>query len=135
MKFIFLILLFLIGCSQSSSNSTTTQQPNPTETCAELPTNVTIDPASVCSSSSGEWTSYTVNIESKMAYQSCRGTERDHYVDQNDFNANEGTSSVSGISITSKNDYVVTSTCASGSTIYVSGGVTTNYLYIWKKEP
>lgn len=131
-----LILVLAAACfSSCSSSSGGGSGSGGSGSCASLPTGLTIDPASACTSTSGTWSMYTINRDTSTAYQSCNHTTSSLYANQAAFDANEGTSVTPGVTITSNHDYVITSTCASGSTVYTNGSTTTRYLYIWKIQP
>ncbi len=75
----------------------------------------------------------TVDTAANTYSQECGATP---YKDQAEFDANEGTSTAAGLTITSHEDYVVTATCASGSIDYeASGSAKTKIVFIWTKVP
>lgn len=105
--------------------------------CAKLPSDAVIEPSPECTTDSGKWTQYTVNISDmgKSAFKQCNLEASVLYADQAAFDAAEGTSTVEGITITSNGDYVRTVNCASGSTEYENMGQKSSFVYIWELAP
>lgn len=151
----------LVHCSSSSSSSTdagttsdasTTTQDGastpsdasvpdatipPTAKCRALPAGAQLDSGSTaCTTKPGLFTTYTVNVTKNTYFQGCDVPETDLYADQADFDKNEGTSTTPDVKVKSKGDYVRTSSCASGSTLYTAPGeAEVELLYLWEKTP
>lgn len=109
----------------------------PTAKCRTLPAGAQLDTGSTaCTSKSGLFTTYTVNVTKNTYFVGCDVPEADLYADQADFDKNEGTSTTPDVKVKSKGDYVRTSTCASGSTLYTAPGeAEVELLYLWEKQP
>ena len=109
----------------------------PTAKCRTLPAGAQLDTGSTaCTSKPGLFTTYTVNVTKNTYFQGCDVPETDLYADQADFDKNEGTSTTPDVKVKSKGDYVRTSTCASGSTLYTAPGeAEVELLYVWEKQP
>jgi hypothetical protein len=128
------ILLFLFTFLNCGSNNSGNNS-NDSGTCETLASDVTVDPASdACTTTSGKWTQWTVDVEAKTAFKQCNIEEADLYADQEAFDAAEGTSILEGITVTSNDDYVLTSECASGSIEYQNPPTDTTFLFIWEKQ-
>ena len=103
--------------------------------CVTLASDVTVEPMSdMCTTAVGKWTQYTVDTVVKTAIKACDIEEASIYADQAAFNATEGTSTVEGVTVSSREDYIKTATCASGSIHYVTIGSDTDFLFIWEKK-
>ncbi len=148
-----LTLLTLSGCSSSSSggssgatdsgaDSSTAVPPDAgtvadgapaVGACSSLPAGATKQGAG-CTGVPGTFTEVTFDTAANTYDEACSAPAP--YADQATFDANESTSTVAGITITSNKDYVVTASCASGSVEYTpSGGTTSKIVFIWTKVP
>lgn len=142
-----LVLLALVACSSSSTGGSVVgsdagsagdaqaavPDAGPTvSACATLPASAK-KTGPGCTGQSGTFTEDTYDTVAGTYDESCDATT---YKDQADFDANEGSSSAAGTTITSNEDYVLTATCASGSIAYQpSGGAKTKIIFIWTKVP
>jgi len=113
-------------------------------TCASVPgntvfagSNYDVGTATCATHTSGKWTALTIQEPTGSAPQGDAQCDADApYADQATFDANEATSGASGTTITSNHDYVVKTTCASGSVQYTTSGSTEQkILFIWTKNP
>ena len=105
--------------------------------CAMIPSTFTLMAgASACTSTTGLWSAFTAD-ETKKTYQGvCNQAESTLYVSQTDFDANEGTSGSSSVTITSHEDFVRSATCSSASIDYTSSpDPKTTILFVWTKAP
>lgn len=147
-----LSLVTLSACSSSSGGSTgatdggaDSSTATPTDAaaaadsapaggaCFTLPTGAAKQGAG-CTGVSGTFTEITLDTAANTYDEACDAPAP--YKDQATFDANEGGSTVAGITITSNEDYVVTATCASGSIEYTpSGGTKSKIVFIWTKVP
>jgi len=101
--------------------------------CVTLPATATKQ-GSGCTGVSGTFTEVTLDSAANTYDEACGAPAP--YKDQATFDANEGTSTAPGVTITSNEDYVVTATCASGSVEYTpSGGTKSKTVFIWTKVP
>lgn len=132
--------LFVVGCS----SSTATPSPDagagdsglPAAGCEALPAGFVIaGGATACTSKSGLWSALTADKNKKTYSVVCDQPETTLYKDQADFDANEGSSTATGVTIVSHKDYVRTSTCASGSIDYTTPtDPKTVVLFLWIKQ-
>jgi hypothetical protein len=103
-----------------------------TGACAALPTGAKLQ-GTGCTAASGTFSVVTIDTVANTYSQECGATP---YKDQAEFDANEGTSTAAGVTITSHEDYVVMATCASGSIDYAtSASSKTTIVFIWTKAP
>ncbi|MEO6574524.1 MAG: hypothetical protein ABIP89_11845 [Polyangiaceae bacterium] len=135
------------GCSSTSpggavgasdaSNMSDAQGPTPDggapgSACATLPASAQKS-GTGCTGQPGTFTEDTYDTVAGTYDETCGATP---YKDQAAFDANEGTSGAAGTTIMSNEDYVVTTTCASGSIAYqASGSAKTKIVFIWTKVP
>ena len=136
-----LAALVLASCSSSPSPAASDagpadSGPSPVgAACQTLPTGFTAKPAA-CASKPGLWSALTVDKNKQSYSVVCDQPESTVYKDQAEFDANEGSSGVSGITIVSNKDYVRTTTCASGSIEYTTTtDPKTTVLFLWTKQP
>lgn len=127
----------LDGSSTPGDAAVTPDATVPAAKCRTLPAGAQLDTGSTaCTSKSGLFTTYTVNVTKNTYFVGCDVPEADLYADQADFDKNEGTSTTPDVKVKSKGDYVRTSTCASGSTLYTAPGeAEVELLYLWEKQP
>lgn len=104
--------------------------------CAKIASTYTFPAGTPCASASGSWSAYTAD-ETKMTYTlDCNQPASVVYNTQAEFDANEGTSGATGVTIVSHEDFVRTATCASGSIDYTaSPSPKTTILFVWVKTP
>lgn len=104
--------------------------------CQSLPAGATIEPGSTpCTTTAGLYTAYTVNATRNTYFMTCDVPEADLYKDQADFDKNEGTSTVAGITVKSNADYVRATDCASGSIQYTAPPESeVKLLFLWTKQ-
>ena len=105
--------------------------------CATVPSTYTLmSGATACTSTTGLWSAFTAD-ETQHTYQVvCNQAESTVYATQAEFDADEGTSGTSSVTIVSHEDYVRASTCASGSIDYTaSPDPKTTILFVWTKTP
>ena len=112
-------------------------------TCASPPAGTTYysnyDAATATCSThiTGKWTALTIQEPTGATAQGDAQCDADApYADQATFDANESGSTASGTTIVSNHDYVVTTSCASGSVQYTtSGSAEQKILFVWTKNP
>lgn len=103
--------------------------------CQALPAGATLETGSTaCTTLTGLFTAYTVNVTKNTYFTTCNVPATDLYKDQADFDQNEGTSSVAGVTVTSNADYVRNADCASGSIQYTAPPeAEVRLLYLWTR--
>lgn len=100
--------------------------------CASIPASATRSGPG-CTGVSGTFTEVTYDTNAGTYDETCSATP---YPNQADFDANEATSTVTGVTIVSHEDYVITSGCASGSIDYTAqGSAKTTIVFVWTKVP
>lgn len=106
-------------------------------TCSGLPVGATLEQgSSSCSSRSGTYTAFTINVTKNTYIQTSNVPEADLDKDQADFDLHEGTTTEPNVKVKSNADYVRTTTCATGSTMYTAPGEQEVRLrYLWQKTP
>lgn len=125
--------MILAGCGVKAGSSSFFQVPlNPTK-CQHLPAEAIIDPATQCTTTSGNYTAYSLIAQSHRVSGSkyCNINSRD-YPPANQFQFDyRFTSELE----TSDNDYFFSASCSSGSTFLNTSGGGYFRILLWEKAP
>lgn len=131
MKYVFLITLSILLGSCAKPGNDYTPVPLPQySACEQLPSG-TPAPQFNCPGADGTWNNYLVRTDGSgnvVTYELwCGGSTEDHPANQGDYDL------LIPPGNTTNSDYVVTSDCASGSSVDTSSGAET--INIWQRQP